>query len=856
LDDKEQGMKLLSRKAFLNLINGFIILEFSNLLVRHFIGPISFKFAGFKFSLTHYEKPLLIITGLWILRQILIYFPFRKLQKTLTGKGYNYYLGILIISAATLLLEITMTRIFAVIFFNQFAFLIISTALFGFGLSGVVLSISRRVHAYNLDKFLTFLSLAFGVSTLITLKVVVDVPLRFSAISQEPIQLFYLTVYYLALGTPFFFSGMIIALLLSHLPKQVNTLYFYDLLGAGIGCFIIVLVISKLGGSGTVIFSALMGFAGAIFFSFYTHKKFIFLSSLFLVAGAFLLPYADKYFEIQVHEIKRTFNFDVKTGKIEFTRWSAVSRVDVADMFPYKIIWINGGTNTAYMVPYREGAPLPSPSALAPVVYRLKKNFDILIVGPAGGAEVLEALSYGPNSIIGVELDPIITDIVQNEYKTFIGNIYGRPNVKLINDEGRSYISRSKEKFDIIQQINNASPIAIASGALNLSESYLLTVEAFHAYLDHLKEDGYLYIRRQGAIRLASVAAQTLRERGITNPEDYMVIISEGSPIREGFCLKKSPITLEELETFQKYVKGFPNYKMLYDPSMKKDDNLYYHIISRENGWKDYLAVGFNLSPAIDDRPFFNHFKRFASFKLSDQLPEPLEVLVGGGRIESDTVLLIILAEAAILSVLFIILPLYIFNRAGLRTRDKGKFLIYFFSLGLGFILIEISLIQKFTLFIGYPAHSITAVLFSILVSAGVGSYLSGRLVTHIPRALTFIILGITLQLILQLMFTVALFETFLGQPLVIRILISIAVIMPLGLLLGMPFPLGIRMVDRIAPKLIPWVWGINGYATVIGSVLCVILALVFGFKVVLILAGVIYLLGLLALLSIGAEKS
>jgi len=849
-------MKFFSRTVWLQIINMIIILEFLGLLIFHLMGPISFKLAGLKVSLTTPKKPVLIIAGLWIVKQMLLRFPLQRFQKLAANTSFHYYMGLLTISAATLLLEITMTRIFSVIFFNHFAFLIISTALFGFALSGVFLSIFPLVHKYGMNKSLVFLSLGFGVSTLLTLKVVVSLPVKFGAVSRELSQLFHLPVYYLALGVPFFFSGMVIALLLSNLPKQVNRLYFYDLVGAGIGCFIIVLLIPIFSGSGSAIFAALMGFVSALFFSLPNGRRLMALCGLFLALGAIALLSRDRYFEIQIPEGKRSFKFHVQAGKIEFTEWSAVSRVDVADTFPYKVIWINGGANTAFMIPFHGEVGQLQPDRGAPAVYRLKENADILIVGPAGGEEVLSALSYNPRSIVGVELDPIITRIVQNEYKSFIGGIYNLPNVALINDEGRSYISRSKDKFDIIQQINNASPIAIASGALNLSETYLITVEAFHKYLDHLKEDGYLYIRRWGAVRLAVVASQALRERGVKNPEDHMVVISEGSPLKEGFYLKKSPITSEELEIFHKYSKRVPTYKLLFSPEMKSNHNLYYNLISQEDGWKAYWNSGLNLSPATDDKPFFNHFKRFASFKLPENLPKELRSMLRALHadqygLDPDMVLLVILVEAAVLSTVFILLPLYVFSRSGLRTRNKSKFLIYFFSLGLGFILIEIDLIQKFTLFIGYPAHSVTAVLFSILVSAGIGSYLSSRFVTNLPKSLTLIVLGINALVGLQLIFTPLLFDIFLGQPLILRILISMALITPLGVLLGMPFPLGIGLVNRVAPKLIPWVWGINGYATVIGSVLCVILALLLGFKAVLILACVIYLLGLVALLTV-----
>ena len=767
------------------------------------------------------------------------------------------YFGIGIIACATLLLETAMTRIFAVAFFHHFAFLIISTALFGFGFSGVFLSIFPSIDRFNFDKLLAVFSICFSVTAIITLKIVVDVPLQFSAMKDQTIQFLYLSVYYMALAVPFFFSGLVVALLLSRLPAHVNKLYFSDLFGAGIGCLLVLPLVPALTAPGAVILAALLGLIAAACFGKTAGKPTLALVALFFIAIAALLPLRETQFRVKVHEGKRSFNEQEQAGEIEFTRWGPISRIDVAKYDLYKILWIDGGSNQSFMQPFNGDV-----KSLRPVVqiwhgglvYPLVKNPDVLIVGPAAGEEVLYALSFQPNSITGVELDPVICDIMQNEYRGFVGGVYNQPNTKLINDEGRSYIRRSPQKYDIIQQINNASPTAIASGAVNISETYLITVEAFHEYLDHLKENGFVFIRRYGAIRLAVVAAQALRERGVEHPEEQMIIMEDALHTVGGgqFYLKNGAFTDKELEAFRganvhPYVLHGPKALQVAHPKSAE----YRELIANPEAWKKYEKHGISMFPVTDDKPFFNHFTKFARFNL-DTVPEefkPIFFVYG----DSDFTLVIILAEAAALSLLFIILPLYLFQHSGLRASGKFQLLLYFFALGLAFILIEIVFIQKFTLFMGNPTYSVTVVLFSILIAAGCGSFLTGRFKREPKRALMVVIPLIALMCALELWAGPKLFNMFLGDTMAVRMLVSVLMIFPLGMLMGMPFPLGVTLTNQVSQRLIPWVWGINGYATVIGSVLCVILALSFGFQAVIFVACGIYLLGMAVVLTVKA---
>lgn len=843
------------QKRVVQAINIALVCCFAVVLYIHFVGPIRFSVGGLSFRATGFTKPFLVIVALWGLQQLI---RILSIPRVASHKMTWYYLGIGVMSGATLLLEVTMTRIFAVAFFNHFASLIISTALFGVGFSGVFLSIFPSVDKWNLQKALTILASCFTVTTITALVVVINVPLRFGTIGEHPFQFATLTLYYIVLAIPFFFSGMVIALLLSNLTKNVNTLYFADLIGAGIGCFLVMPLVPTLGASGTVMVAALLGLFAAACFGTMLEKRTTAMVALVVlfVAVAALLPVRDTYFRINVHEGKRSFNVHEDAGEIEFSKWGPISRIDVARFGGDKILWIDGGSNQSFMKPFDGNVEALQQNEfvrrLAGMVFRLVENPDVLVVGPAAGEEVLYALSWKPNTITGVELDPVICEIMQNEYAEYTGGIYTQPNVRLINDEGRSYIRHSDQKYDIIQQINNASPVAIASGAVNVSETYLITVEAFHDYLNHLKDDGYIFIRRWGAIRLATVAAQTLRERGVTDPENHIIIMDDPLHNFGGgqFYLKNGDFTAEDIAEFQPYIE---ENAVLYAPPefgvRHPEYEKYRRLIVEPDGWKMYDKMGISVFPVTDDKPFFNHFKKFAHFSL-DTVPTEFHPLFESYN-DSDFAIIAIIAEAAVLSLIFIILPLYLFKRSGLKSPGKGLFLVYFFSLGLAFILIEIVMIQRFTLFMGNPTYSVTVVLFSILISAGCGSFLSGKLQGNVKRSLTLVIVGITIVATLQITVAPVIFKIFLGNSMPVRILVSICLLAPLGVLMGMPFPLGITLTNQVSKRLIPWVWGINGYATVIGSVLCVILALSFGFSAVIFIACGIYLIGLAAIWGI-----
>jgi Spermine/spermidine synthase domain len=770
----------------------------------------------------------------------------------------RYYVGVFFIASATLLLEVTLTRIFSVIHFYYFAFLIVSTALFGYGFSGVFLSVSQTVKKLPTKPLVFWTSLFFSVTVVTCYRLILLIPLGISHLA-EPVQWIYLALNYLLLSVPFFFSGLTIGVLLSAFPDRIHRLYFADLLGAGIGCFAIVGLIPVLGGSGTILFAAILAAISGCFFA--ESRKSLVLSIAIIAICALPLPNAENLFPVAGKSEKRYFHDSIEQGKVLFTGWSPGSRIDVVTDSLHAgqgaaTIWIDGGTCQSFMRPF--GLSRNWENDNVTIAYHLLERPSVMIIGPGGGVDVAESLRAGARKITAVELDPLIAKMVRTTFNDFIGGIYWRPKVHLFNEEGRSFIRRSTERFDLIEQKNNSHPMAVATGALNLTETYLLTKEAFAEYLDHLRPDGILLIKRHGGIRLLNLAVDMLQQRGYSDYWRRLVLLQDNNP-NQIFLMKNGVFEEEQLQVIADFTQK-RHIAILYSPSMRYSvDSAFTRLMDEAKRKQLVASAPFDLSVPTDDKPFFNHFFRPSALwrpELRRTGTDPfwlqanLYNFSGSSAFYSDLSVYIILAEAILLATVFIVYPLFRMKRSGIAMQGAGYLLGYFGGLGIGFIFVEIVLIQKYILFIGYPIYSVATILFSLLVAAAAGSYLSGRFQEMPFRALRFVVGGVVLCCFFQMWIAPPLFRYFLSAPFAARLLLSILFIAPVGFAMGMAFPLGLCFTSRYFPQFVAWAWGINGYATVLGSVLSIILALNFGFRVVLLLPCAIYILSYFSLLS------
>ena len=721
------------------------------------------------------------------------------------------YAGIFLISAATLLLEISLTRVFSVLFFHHFAFLIISTSLFGFGFSGIFLFFKKSER--DLSSRLSVAALLCAISIGLAYKLILILPYGFRDVLGEPILVVRVILYYALLAVPFFFSGYVIGLILSSFAEQAGKYYSFDLAGAAAGCLAVLWLVPLLGASGSVLMaSVLAAFSAVVFWP--QAKLLRWLAVLCSASALFFSLNADKHFSLPWSKIffEKHGNFYMAPKRqVEFSAWSPVSRIDILVTPPSRLIYLDGGSNVSFLLPFSGDQEYPKPRRTHRAVpYLISPRGKVCIIGPGGGEDVLTALSHRAESITAVEMDPLIVQIVQGRYRDFIGDIFNHPSVKLLNDEGRSFLRRSQEQFDLIQTVHNCSPMAFASGAFNLTESYLFTVEAFREYWAHLREGGIFAIHRTAILRAASVASLALQQEGITDPENYVIVTSRRGEGETGFYLKRGRINEKELRNLAEIQRGL-KLQILYAPlpAFQKDDNAYYNLLVPSLRRKLIREADLILEAPTDNWPFFDHYQRLFSFqKSSTILGEEIKTEY---RNWGDLALFSLVGEALLLSSLFILVPLIRYRRLQ-ASFSRWAILAYFGALGVGFILIEISLIQKHILFLGQPVYSISSVLFSLLLSAGIGSlFFQIRFREGRERAwVKLLAFCIPVVVLLELLLVPLLFHQFLGAEKWTRFLLSGLFLMPMGFILGMPFPLGIRILSVKAPEAIPWAWGLN----------------------------------------------
>jgi predicted membrane-bound spermidine synthase len=803
----------------------------------------------------------------------------------LASIGWQHYVGIFLFSLATLLLELSLTRVLSVALWYHFGFLIISTALLGFGTSGVVLALWRYLREdVPLDRALTVLAMLFGMLTILCFWLMQRIPFDPFNVLIERRQLLLMPLYYLVIATPFFCSGLALALLFTRGTNQINRLYAFDLVGAGVGCAALAVVMPKFGGSGSVVIAATLGMLAAAVFAFAQTRKLAGVCVVLSLALFALSFAAERVLPINVTTLKRPLPYPPIV-----TAWNTFSRIDVFERpgnpekgFPAmrRFVYDAGTAATGsqdlrpnvreYLQKHNDDNDYPSG-----IAYIGKPKPSVLVIGSGGGAEVLDALHFGARSVTAVEINPIINETVSGSMNDFWGGMFRLPEVKLVTEEGRSFVRRSHETYDAIISVHTISNAAVASGALSLSENYVLTREAFEDYFDRLAPDGVIYFTRPESHigRLFATAREALERRGITNsathfyayripPDDWeKERFGENRPAFEaGFLVKKSPFTLAEQQKMEALLdvgqppreEGRPAPETLYSLAEPQVGSILHTLLTTPDLPAFYQTQVRQYEPATDDRPFFNHHTRWSSINWQTFRElfthKKLGMLMLGDLPVAEISLLVLLAQTIVLAAALIFLPLVRFSREGLRVPRRWRFLLYFAALGFGFITIEMALLSHFTLFLGQPVYTYAVILASLLVFTGLGAHLTGRFAANPRQALLRSVPLLLAVLLITALIVPLIFSAALGLDLWWRILIAVVVLAPLGILLGMPFPLGLQIVSGEAAALVSWAWGVNGFFTVIGTVTALILGMTFGFKLVLLAGAGCYMLALAAI--------
>lgn len=738
-------------------------------------------------------------------------------------------IGIFLISASGLMLEVTLTRIFSATIWYHYAFIAISVALFGWGLGGFSLHILKKRNIIR-SSFgsLAISSLLFSLSIPIFLWIVIHIPATPN----------YLSLYFITSAVPFFLAGITLAQAFDIFREITGKLYFADLIGASFGALGITLILGLLGGESTVLFIAIPPALTALLFSTYRldfwKTKTFSLGLTSILAIVILIICNSEFHILTIKDAPAKGLYQHMHSNpnlhIVFTKWNSYSRIDgVEGVAPPHIARIYIDSDAWTNVVKWDGRTESMEEAkewFRYIPFHIEKKPKALIIGPGGGVDVLLSLVSGSTHVTAVELNPLIVDFVRH-YGEKAGNIYSNPNVHLIIDEGRNFISRSNEKYDIISLSFVDSWASVSSGGLALSENYLYTTEAFREYFEHLTNNGmFVVIRWQVDIpRLVSNSISMMHEYGISPDEagDHIAILlsdipKKNEPTQMIFMLKKTPFTKEEAAKIKNLASKYNPVHIPHVVSSSPYNGLFSGRISPDEFYSQFDE---KVDPVRDDSPFY-----FANEK-------PYGI---------PTYLMRFLLIPVSATFLFFALS---YSSESKKKIETTLFIIYFIALGLGFILIEISILQKFILLLGHPIFTLSVILFSLLVSGGIGSFLSSRFKGEalLKRIFTVCSLIFFISTIYALVLP-RLIPIFLPFSIQTRIAITFILLLPLGLLMGIPFPLGIRVVSNsLKAGGIPFYLGLNGIMSVFGSITAIIIGIAFGFTFTTLAGSASYLI-------------
>jgi MFS family permease len=683
----------------------------------------------------------------------------------------------------------------------------------------------------------------------------------------------------LALFASFIGIGIMISALFSRRTEHIGKLYFADLFGAGLACLLVVFLLFWIGPVTTILIAglllALTGLRLILIENRSNQIKILggVVSSVFVILLIFpgLLP------NIQAEETK-TISETSESDRI-YSGWGGIFRVDVLTENNGAHVLMHDGMFGSAIHSYN-GDPssltrFETDPRLFPFTNSYVPRQKVLIIGAAGGNEILASLYFDAQQIDAIELNPITHSLVTNRFADFAGYIAEDPKVNYVQGDGRSFLTRSEELYDLIwfpAPDSYSATNAAASGAFVLSESYLYTVETITESFKHLGNDGII-VAQFGELRFETKSNRTnrytataraaLEKEGIKNPNDHIVVIQTPGDLRNTtystIMIKALPFTPEEIESLKNATEVVRESSLVYaphDPKIDIDHPAAIIASTTNEALEEFFdSFPYDVRPVTDSKPFFWHFAPF-SMVLSD-FGSPIDEIDSEDSV-GERVLILLLGLAVILGAIFMLLPFITIKNIWKKLPKKGSSILYFAFLGLGFMFFEISLIQRLVLFLGFPTYSLTVTLASILIFTGIGALLSERFSGRIDQLLKPLATAIILLTVFYLLALPAITNALLSEHLLFRVITTFIILAPLGLTLGMFMPLGLKAVSELSEfknEYVAWGWAINGFASVVGAVLTTTLAMAFGFTTVLLLALITYLLALVSLRSLVSYK-
>ena len=785
-------------------------------------------------------------------------------------------ISLFLISFSLFLYQICLLRIISISDYYHFAFLIVSIALLGFGISGsfMYFFINRFK---NQPLILLIFSFGFSVSIIVSFIITNLIPFDSFKIAWELKQIFYLAAYYLFLVTPFFFGGSFIGYVF-FIKEKPGVTYFYNLIGSAAGSLLFLFLVPYIGRIGIIITSSVVGIAATFIL---TGKKyfrvFIVLALIFIVSTAGVLFFFPEVINVRMSPYKSLptvlrYPDSVVLRTVE----NSYSKIDVVDSQSIKSapgislkygdippsqlgITIDGDNLSAITTVGKDFTELDFIDYLpASVIFTAKPGPEnILVIEPRGGMDAAGALHFNSENIYITENNSQFVNLMKEDFCSFNGDIYNGENVSIFETSSRNFAKITDKRFDLIILSLADSFHPISSGAYSLNENYLYTSESFADLIKILDGDGILAVTRwvqfppSENLKVLSTLIDSCEGQGIDEVRDKIFAFRSWSTLTTLF--KKDKFLPQEIDSLGQKV-GELNFDIVYYEHAQEDNvniynklekpyfyNYYKEMLEGSSGSREefYSSYYFNIKPSTDDRPFFYDFFKFGQVpdivRFFGKSTQPFS---GGGYL----ILIAALIIAIILSILLIILPLKI-KRVNISIKRDRWFLIYFFCLGFGYFFIEIPLIQKFILILGKPAYSFALVFFSLMLSAGIGAFLSSRCRIN----LKWVVIAIVAYIAVFILSFSYICNFIISKVLWQRFIYITLLVIPLGFFMGIPFPAGLSKAKEARGEIIPWLWAVNGCCSVVGSVVSVIIAIHFGFSIVISIAALIYIAAFLS---------
>jgi spermidine synthase len=785
----------------------------------------------------------------------------------------NVYLATFLISFSTLALEVALSRLLSVTTWYHLAFFVVSSAMLGMTAGAVTVYIkSSYFTTENLDKISSRFSIGYSLAIPVTLLLLCLVPIE---IHKNVMSFFALLITTIACFLPFYFFGVIITLVLTRYNLPIGKIYAADLIGASLGCLFVLWGLEILDVPSIILFCSAAGLLSALVFNYHAGtakvNKYLALSFIILAVLAFLnstSSYGIRPVVIKGSSIENTNSYELED-------WNSFSRIVV-----YKQIedspqlW--GASPIAPMdkkilqykmnIDGRAGTVMRKFSTMddiehlkydvTNIAYYLRPKGSACIIGVGAGKDVQSAILFGHEKITGIELNPIFIDLLENRFRSFAG-IVGYKGVKLVLDEARTYFTKTDEKFSLIQMSLIDTWASTAAGSFSLSENILYTTEAWKLFFEHLDENGIFTVSRWYSPqnlgetgRVVSLASATLMQMGIKEPSKHIIMVASG-PIST-ILICRQPFSEQDISILKQNSS-----RLLYNniilPGLIPADIDLQDILKAQSEDELYSNIKnkpLNFEPSTDENPYF-----FNMLKL-DNLNLPLYMQGGyiGGVIQGNMIatltLLLLILSLLLLSVVTVFVPLLkgkkVNDKSLTRSRQFWPGAFYFSLIGIGFICLEIAFMQRLSTFLGHPIYALGIILFTILLSTGIGSLISEKLpLTKSPWLFLYPVITAVIIIIMRFAMT-AIIADMITSKIIYKILISMVLIFPLGILMGFFFPTGFRLVKLVNVNETPWFWALNGAFGVLFSAVAVFISIYFTISVNFYISAICYILTLI----------